>query len=194
MMNDDIKKACDVMQAGGLILYPTDTIWGIGCDATNPQAVQKVFDLKQRADNKALLVLLDSPSKLDFYVSEVPDIAWDLIEMSLEPLTIIYSQGRNLASNLISSDGSIGIRITKGLPRRSSQNRSASVSASPSSPLLRTSAACRRPPTSRKFRRRSVAASITSSASGRRILLRLRLPTFSSWGPAVWSKSYAERR
>ena len=112
-MNDDIKKACDVMQAGGLILYPTDTIWGIGCDATNPQAVQKVFDLKQRADNKALLVLLDSPSKLDFYVSEVPDIAWDLIEMSLEPLTIIYSQGRNLASNLISSDGSIGIRITK---------------------------------------------------------------------------------
>ena len=113
MMNDDIKKACDVMQAGGLILYPTDTIWGIGCDATNPQAVQKVFDLKQRADNKALLVLLDSPSKLDFYVSEVPDIAWDLIEMSLEPLTIIYSQGRNLASNLISSDGSIGIRITK---------------------------------------------------------------------------------
>ena len=113
MMNDDIKKACDVMQAGGLILYPTDTIWGIGCDATNPQAVQKVFDLKRRADNKALLVLLDSPSKLDFYVSEVPDIAWDLIEMSLEPLTIIYSQGRNLASNLISSDGSIGIRITK---------------------------------------------------------------------------------
>ena len=112
-MNDDIKKACDVMQAGGLILYPTDTIWGIGCDATNPQAVQKVFDLKQRADNKALLVLLDSPLKLDFYVSEVPDIAWDLIEMSLEPLTIIYSQGRNLASNLISSDGSIGIRITK---------------------------------------------------------------------------------
>lgn len=115
MMNDDIQKACEVMQAGGLVLYPTDTIWGIGCDATNADAVRKVFDLKQREDNKALLVLIDSPAKLNAYVSDVPDMAWDLIDMSTEPLTIIYPQGKNLASNLLSSDGSIGIRVTKEL-------------------------------------------------------------------------------
>lgn len=112
-MTDDIKKACEVLRAGGLILYPTDTIWGIGCDATNEKAVEKVYALKQRLDRKAMLVLLDNPAMLTTYVDEVPDIAWDLIDVTDKPLTIIYSKGKNLANNLLAEDGSIGIRITQ---------------------------------------------------------------------------------
>lgn len=111
-MTEDIKKACEVMQAGGIILYPTDTIWGIGCDATNEKAVQRVYELKKRADNKAMLVLMDSPAKLNMYVNDIPDIAWDLIEVADKPLTIIYSNAKNLAKNLLADDGSVGIRIT----------------------------------------------------------------------------------
>lgn len=111
-MIEDMKKACEVLQAGGLILYPTDTIWGIGCDATNEEAVQKAYNLKQRADNKAMLVLIDSSAKLNMYVSDIPDIAWDLIDVSDKPLTIIYSNAKNLANNLLAEDGSVGIRIT----------------------------------------------------------------------------------
>lgn len=111
-MTEDLKKACEVMAAGGIILYPTDTIWGIGCDATNEKAVQRVYELKRRADNKAMLVLMDSEAKLDRYVSDVPDIAWDLISVSDKPLTIIYSNAKNLATNLLGTDGSVGIRIT----------------------------------------------------------------------------------
>ena len=111
-MIEDKKNACEVMQAGGIILYPTDTIWGIGCDATNEEAVRRVYELKRRIDNKAVLVLTDSTAKLNMYVSEVPDIAWDLIEVTGTPLTIIYSQAKNLASNLLGEDGSIGIRVT----------------------------------------------------------------------------------
>ena len=106
--NDDLKKACEVMAAGGLILYPTDTIWGIGCDATNEQAVQKVYALKQRSDHKAMLVLIDSVAKLDRYVDEVPSIAWDLIEVADKPLTIIYSKGKNLAPSLLGEGVSAG--------------------------------------------------------------------------------------
>ncbi len=109
---EDIKNACKVMQEGGVILYPTDTVWGIGCDATNEDAVRKVYEIKQREDSKAMLVLVDSAVKVDFYVDEVPDIAWDLIEVTDKPLTIIYDGARNLAPNLISTDGSVGIRIT----------------------------------------------------------------------------------
>ncbi|MDO4757453.1 MAG: Sua5/YciO/YrdC/YwlC family protein, partial [Parabacteroides sp.] len=111
-MIEDIQKACEVLQAGGLILYPTDTIWGIGCDATNEEAVRKVYELKKRIDNKAVLVLTDSTAKLNMYVSDVPDIAWDLIEVADKPLTIIYAHAKNLASNLLGEDGSIGIRVT----------------------------------------------------------------------------------
>ena len=111
-MTEDIKKACEVMQAGGIILYPTDTIWGIGCDATNEKAVQRVYELKKRADNKAMLVLMDSSAKLNMYVNDIPDIAWDLIEVADKPLTIIYSNAKNLAKNLLADDGSVGIRIT----------------------------------------------------------------------------------
>ncbi len=111
-MIEDIKKACQIMHEGGVILYPTDSVWGIGCDATNPDAVRKVYEIKKRADSKAMLVLVDSAVKVDFYVSEVPEVAWDLIELADKPLTIIYSGARNLAHNLLADDGSVGIRVT----------------------------------------------------------------------------------
>ena len=101
------------MAAGGLILYPTDTIWGIGCDATNEEAVRKVYALKRRSDHKAMLLLMDSSAKLNYYVQEVPDVAWDLIDLADSPLTVIYSGARNVAPNLLAEDGSVGIRITQ---------------------------------------------------------------------------------
>ncbi len=111
-MNEDIKKAFDVLVAGGLILYPTDTIWGIGCDATNEEAVRRVYELKKRTDSKALIVMLDSTAKLNYYVEDVPDIALDLIELADKPLTIIYDGARNVAPNLLADDGSLAIRVT----------------------------------------------------------------------------------
>ena len=112
-MEEDIKKACDILSTGGIILYPTDTIWGIGCDATNEEAIKKIYAIKQRTDSKSMLVLLDSSAKIDYYTSDFSNIALDLIELSDKPLTIIYSEAKNLASNLIAEDGSIGIRITQ---------------------------------------------------------------------------------
>lgn len=112
-MMEDIKKACEVLRAGGLILYPTDTVWGIGCDATNEEAVHKIYALKQREDSKAMLVLVDNAVKVDFYVKEVPPVAWDLLEVATNPLTIIYAGARNLAPNLLAEDGSVGIRVTE---------------------------------------------------------------------------------
>jgi L-threonylcarbamoyladenylate synthase len=112
-MHEEIIKALEVLRSGGIILYPTDTVWGLGCDATDENAVKRIFEIKKRADAKAMLVLIDNPGKLQSYVDEVPDIAWDLIEMAEKPLTIIYPQARNLASNLVAEDKSIGIRITK---------------------------------------------------------------------------------
>lgn len=112
-MTEDIKKACEVMREGGIILYPTDTIWGIGCDATNKEAVERVYNLKKRSDSKAMLVLMDSEAKLERYVDNIPDVAWDLIEVADKPLTIIYSHAKNLATNLLAGDGSVGIRITR---------------------------------------------------------------------------------
>ena len=111
-LNDDIKKACEIMEKGGVILYPTDTIWGIGCDATNEEAVRRVFEIKRRADSKAMLVLIDTAAKLNYYVKEVNDVAWDLIELADKPMTIIYDGARNLAPNLLAEDGSVGIRVT----------------------------------------------------------------------------------
>ncbi len=133
---EDMQEALRVLQAGGVILYPTDTVWGIGCDATNEQAVQRIFQIKQRAEAKAMLVLLDAPGKLQGYVEEVPEMAWDLIQCTApsdspyrgrdeapqpfegseqRPMTIIYPGARNLAPSLIAEDGSVGIRITQEL-------------------------------------------------------------------------------
>lgn len=111
---EDLTRAVEVLRAGGVIVYPTDTVWGIGCDATNEAAVRRVYELKHRADTKSMLVLLDGAGKLQGYVEEVPSVAWDLLETSegQRPLTIIYPGAKNLASNLIAEDGSIGIRIT----------------------------------------------------------------------------------
>ncbi len=112
-MHDDIKKALEVLKNGGVVLYPTDTIWGIGCDATNPEAVKRIYQIKKREDSKSMLVLMENPALLDRYVEEVPEVAWDLIEITTTPLTVIYSGAKNLAKNLIAEDGSIGIRFTK---------------------------------------------------------------------------------
>ena len=111
-IREEIKKACEVLQKGGVILYPTDTVWGIGCDATNEEAVKRVYEIKRRADSKAMLVLVDSDVKVDFYVKDVPEVAWDLIQYATKPLTVIYDNARNLAPNLIGEDGSVGIRVT----------------------------------------------------------------------------------
>lgn len=111
-MIEDIKAALDVLQKGGVILYPTDTIWGIGCDACNEDAVKKVYAIKNRIDSKSMLVLMENTALFERYVAEVPEIAYDLIELTDKPLTIIFDGARALAKNLIAEDGSIGIRIT----------------------------------------------------------------------------------
>jgi len=113
MLKEEINKAIEVLNSGGIILYPTDTIWGIGCDATNEAAVEKIFKLKGRDAGKSLIVLLDTENKLESYINEVPAIAYDLIEYAENPLTIIYSGAKNLAKNVIHADGSLGIRIVK---------------------------------------------------------------------------------
>src|SRR5512133_1028311 len=112
-MHEDIKAAVEILRKGGVILYPTDTIWGLGCDATNADAVSRIYRIKQRDDNKSMLVLLDTPDKLSDYVYEVPEIAYDVIGMANKPLTIIYPGAQNLAENLVAEDGSVGIRITQ---------------------------------------------------------------------------------
>jgi len=110
---DDIRNAVEVLRKGGVILYPTDTVWGIGCDATNAEAVKRVYEIKQRDDSKALICLVDSDARLQRYVKDVPDVAWELIDTVVKPTTIILDNAVNLAPNLIAGDGSIGIRITK---------------------------------------------------------------------------------
>ena len=110
---EDIQKAVETLRSGGLILYPTDTIWGIGCDAANSKAVERVYQLKRRADSKALICLVDSANRLQKYVFRVPDVAWDLIEYATKPLTLILDEACNLAPQLIAEDGSVGLRVTQ---------------------------------------------------------------------------------
>lgn len=110
---DDIKKAVEVLRAGGVILYPTDTVWGIGCDATNPEAVAKVYKIKQRDDSKAMICLVDSDARLQRYVRTVPSVAWDLFDCADKPITVILEGAVNLAPNLIAEDGTVALRITK---------------------------------------------------------------------------------
>lgn len=110
-MHKDIEHALEVLHNGGLILYPTDTIWGIGCDATNPEAVSKIYALKKRDDSKSMLILLNNENRINQYIQEVPEIAWELIEATDKPLSIIYPGAKNIAKNLIAEDGSVGIRV-----------------------------------------------------------------------------------
>ncbi len=113
MLKDEVNKALEILSTGGIILYPTDTVWALGCDATNEIAVNKLLALKKKTGFGGLIILLDHENKLQSYVGEVPDIAYDLIEYTDKPLTIVFSGAKNLAPNVINQDGSIGIRIVK---------------------------------------------------------------------------------
>lgn len=108
----DIKACLDVLGRGGVIVYPTDTVWGIGCDATDSVAVRRVFEIKHRADSKALITLVDSVAALERIVGDVPEVAYQLLDVAVEPLTIVYDKGVGVAGELLANDGSIGVRIT----------------------------------------------------------------------------------
>ncbi len=112
-MEEEIEKALEILKKGGIILYPTDTVWGIGCDATNPQAVERIYKLKQRDDNKAMICLVNSIKMLEQFVDEVPDPAYDIIEYSNKPTTIIYDNPVRVANNLVGPDETLGIRVVK---------------------------------------------------------------------------------
>jgi len=112
-MHEEVKKALDTLYNGGIILYPTDTIWGLGCDATNTEAVKRIYEIKKREDSKSMLVLINDANRIPSYIEEMPEIAWDLIDVADKPLTIIYPGAKNLAANLIADDKTIGIRVTK---------------------------------------------------------------------------------
>ncbi len=109
--SEDIINALKVLRAGGVILYPTDTVWGLGCDATNDEAVKKIFSIKKRSDSKSLIVLVNSVGMLTRYVENPPDVALQMAEWSEKPLTVVYDKGRSLADGVASSDGSVGVRI-----------------------------------------------------------------------------------
>ncbi|MGI4805951.1 MAG: L-threonylcarbamoyladenylate synthase [Janthinobacterium lividum] len=113
MLREEVVNALKVLQDGGIILYPTDTIWGIGCDASNTEAVQKIYHLKQRDESKSMIILLDNDNKIASYVREVPELVYDLIEFAENPLTLILSGARNISPALINADGSVGIRVAK---------------------------------------------------------------------------------
>ena len=108
----DVDRACKVMQEGGIVVYHTDTIWGIGCDATNADAVARLYEIKRRADHKALITLVPDAGWVERYVEEVPDVAWELLDVAVDPMTIVYDRGKNVATNLMGEDGSIGLRVT----------------------------------------------------------------------------------
>ncbi|SDF16168.1 L-threonylcarbamoyladenylate synthase [Epilithonimonas hungarica] len=108
----DLTQAIEILQSGGTILYPTDTIWGIGCDATNPEAIKKIFEIKKREPNKSLIILVESEKRLQDLV-DVPEMAWQIIDLSEKPVTIVYENPKNLPKELLAEDGSVGIRIVR---------------------------------------------------------------------------------
>lgn len=113
MLKDEVARALKVLQEGGTILYPTDTIWGVGCDATNTEAVEKIYKLKQRNEAKSMIILVDTENKLESYISEVNPLAYELIEYAENPLTLVMPGAKNVSPALIGSDGSVGIRVSK---------------------------------------------------------------------------------
>lgn len=112
---EDLAKALETLKRGGVILYPTDTIWGLGCDASNDEAVRRIFEIKKRCDAKSMLCLTDGIDRIYDFVEDVPDMAYDLTDMAIRPITIIYDKAKNVSRHLIADDGSIGIRVTKEL-------------------------------------------------------------------------------
>lgn len=142
---EDIRNAVETLRRGGVILYPTDTVWGIGCDATNAKAVQRVYDIKRRVDSKALIILLGNRNELYRYVDDVPDVAVELIDVSVRPTTVVYDRGINLAENVTAADGSVAIRISadpfcrqlcRGL-RRPLVSTSANISGEPAPAIFK---------------------------------------------------------
>jgi len=113
-LKEEIEKSVALLKQGKILLYPTDTIWGIGCDATNSKAIGRIFKLKNRQEQKSMIVLLDDAGKLNQYVEDVPSIAYDLIENAASPLTIVYNNAKKLPKKLVASDGTIAIRIVHG--------------------------------------------------------------------------------
>ncbi len=111
-MDEEIKETVKNLKSGKTILYPTDTVWGLGCDATNPRAVEKIYKIKRRVESKSMIVLLDNADKLEHYINKVPEITWDLLESIDTPLTIVYPEAKNLARNVVARDNTIAIRIT----------------------------------------------------------------------------------
>jgi L-threonylcarbamoyladenylate synthase len=109
--NEDIANCLQILKSGGTLLYPTDTIWGLGCDATNSKAIEKIFELKHRPENKSVIILVDGIQMLNRFVNEVPPVAWDIIDTSEKPITIIYDKGVRLADNAIAADGTVAVRI-----------------------------------------------------------------------------------
>lgn len=139
-----IAKTIEVLNAGGVILYPTDTVWGLGCDATNSAAVKRIYEIKRRADSKAMLTLVDAAGRVDYYFDRVPEIAWDLWEVTDKPLTLILPRARNVAPELIAADGTMGMRIT-------SEEVSQTICARLKRPLVSTSANISGEPTAKCF-------------------------------------------
>lgn len=111
-MTDEVTRAVETLRRGGVIVYPTDTVWGIGCDACNPDAVARVYRIKQRTDSKALITLTGSIEQLERYVDNIPDVAFQLLEAAVAPLTIVFDSAPALARNLAAPDGSVGVRLT----------------------------------------------------------------------------------
>ena len=139
-----VREATDVMRRGGVILYPTDTVWGLGCDATQSEAVRRIYALKRRAEAKAMLVLTEAVGRVEWYFDRVPDIAWDLWDVADKPLTLILPRARNVAPELLAEDGTLGIRITR-------EPVSAALCAALKKPIVSTSANISGEPTPRTF-------------------------------------------
>jgi L-threonylcarbamoyladenylate synthase len=112
-MNEEIQKAFEVIQQGGIILYPTDTVWGIGCDATNAEAVQKIYDLKKREESKSMIVLMNGEKMIYNVFKDIPEVAWQILDLSEKPTTLILDKPRNVAPNIIADDQSLAVRIVK---------------------------------------------------------------------------------
>lgn len=111
-MKEEVYKVFEILKKGGIILYPTDTVWGIGCDATNSEAVRKIYKLKQRAESKTMICLVNNFSMLERYVDNVPNIAYNIIELAVKPTTIVYDNPAGVAENLIANDNTLAIRVT----------------------------------------------------------------------------------
>jgi len=136
----DLSKAIEALREGNTILYPSDTIWGIGCDATNDEACKKISELKGRGEDKSFILLVDNFSMLEYYIPDFPEVCYDLVDLSTKPLTIIYPNAKKLAPSVLAEDGSVGIRVTtdpiclkliRGM-RKPLVSTSANISGSPS--------------------------------------------------------------